>query len=482
MKFDADVVVVGAGPSGAALSAKLAAAGVDTLLLDRANFPREKVCGDFVGPKALAELEALGVPDAEIQATNLIRRASLAINGQKLNEYHLRALDGRPNYGRVIPRIRLDAMILEAARRAGARLQEGVAATDFNSSGGAGEVMVRTGSAEGRLRARVVVGADGSASVVARSLRGGRHPRADTSIAIRGYAEGPVRDLDRCDICFSGDTFPGYYWVFPVGERAANVGIGTLAETTPPVGRRLQNLLHARMEADPVLRDRLAGCRISGKVAGWPLATYSPSLRLAGDNVILLGDAAGLINPINGDGIQNALMSARWAAPIILNCLRSNSLSRQGLVAYEETVGRELGADLTLARQIVQTVANRALTPLWLLSLRSSCRAARTSEYFDRVAGAVLSGAGNASDLLSPQILTQSAISLIEEVASEGLGLLPGGSAALRSSHFNLTERMLRSAGLLARRDPEPAMWLGRLLAATLRLGAEVAKSTNVRR
>ena len=76
-------------------------------------------------------------------------------------------------------------------------------------SGGAGEVMVRTGSAEVRLRARVVVGADGSASVVARSLRGGRHPRADTSIAIRGYAEGPVRDLDRCDICFSGELGSG---------------------------------------------------------------------------------------------------------------------------------------------------------------------------------------------------------------------------------------------------------------------------------
>jgi menaquinone-9 beta-reductase len=480
-EYDADVIVVGAGPAGASLSAKLAAAGVDTLLLDRAYFPRDKVCGDFVGPSALAELGTLGIPVAEIERTNLIRRAGFVLDGDRLSEYDLRTIDGLPNFGRVIPRIQLDAMILQAARRAGARLREGVTVTNFASSNGAGVVMFRAEGREGSLRARLVVGADGSTSVVARSLRGARHPRADSMIAVRGYSEGPIGGLDCCDLYLNGDSFPGYYWVFPVGEHIANVGIGMLAETVPPVEKHLRDLLLARMEADPLLRDRLAGSRISGKIAGWPLATYNPSLRLVGDNVVLLGDAGGLINPINGEGIQYALLSARWAAPVMLNSLHSNSLSRKALVGYEETVRRELGLGMALARLIVQAIANRDLNPFWILTLRAFCRGARINESFAQVTGGVLSGTGNARDLLSPLILAESTNFLIEEVARESLGLLSVKPAALRSCYFDLTERMLRSAELLVRRDPGPALWLKRLLSATLQLGTEVAKSSNAR-
>ena len=375
--YDADVIIVGAGPAGASLAAKLAITGVDTLLLDRAYFPRDKVCGDFVGPAALAELATLGIPVAEIEKTNVIRRGGFVLDGEKLNEYEPQAVDGRPNFGRVIPRIQLDDMILQAARRAGARLREGVNVTGFKSSSGAAEVTFRAGGAETSLRARLVVGADGSTSVIARALRGARHPKADTLIALRGYTEGPISDLDRCDFCFNRDTFPGYYWVFPVGERTANVGIGMPAETLPPVEQHLRDLLLARIEADALPRDRLAGSRVSGKIAGSPLATYNPSLKLVGDNVILLGDAAGLINPINGEGIQYALLSARWAAPVVLKCLRSNSLTRRALVGYEETVRHELGVDMAYARLIVHAIANRNLNPLWLFSLRAFARGAR---------------------------------------------------------------------------------------------------------
>jgi menaquinone-9 beta-reductase len=480
-EFDADVIVVGAGPAGAALAAKLAAAGIDTLLLERAHFPRDKVCGDFVGPAALAELATLGIPVAEIEKTNMIRRGGYVFNGEKLSEYEPRTVDGLPNFGRVIPRIQLDAMILGAALRAGARLREGVNVTDFKSSNGAAEVTFRARSGERTLRSRLVVGADGSSSVIARALRGARHPRADTFIAVRCYTEGPIADRDRCDFCFSSDFFPGYYWVFPVGERMANVGIGMPTETLPPVEEHLRALLTERIRADALTRDRLAGSRISGKIAGWPLATYNPSAKLVGDNVLLLGDAAGLINPINGEGIQYALLSARWAAPGILNGLRSNLLTRAALVGYEETVHREVGVDMAYARLVVHAIANRKLSPLWLFSLRAFSRSARMNESYAHVTAGVLSGTAKVRALVSPMIIAESAVSLLEEAVDQSLGLLSDRPGVLRAYGLDAGKRVPRSAQSGVRQGFETARWLGRLLSDTLELGAEIARPNKAR-
>jgi menaquinone-9 beta-reductase len=472
--YDAEVIVVGAGPSGASLAAKLASNGVDTLLLDRAYFPRDKVCGDFVGPVGLAELATLGIPKAEIEKTNLIRRGGFILNGEKLSEYEPRGPDGLPKLGRVIPRIKLDAMILQAACRAGARLREGVNVTNFNSSHGAAEVTSRSANGEEALRARLVVGADGSSSVIARALRGARHPRADTFIAVRGYTEGRISDHDRCDFCFSSDFFPGYYWIFPAGEGTANIGIGMPAKTLPPVEEHLRNLLQDRIRADAMPRDRLSDSKISGKIVGWPLATYNPSLRLVGDNVILLGDAAGLINPINGEGIQYALLSARWAAPIVLNRLGSDSLSRQSLVGYEETVRRELGVDLAFARLIVRAISNRTFNPFWLFSLRGFSRAARMNESYAQLTAGVLAGTVKARELLSPTIVAESTVSLLEEAVHQGLDLLSERPRALRSSGLDVPIQTPTSAA-------DTARWLGSLLSASFQLGSEIVKSTSVR-
>ncbi len=475
-RHDADVIIVGAGPAGASLAAKLAAAGVDTLLLDRAHFPRDKVCGDFVGPLALAELATIGIPPAETEGGNIIRRAGFVLNGERLIEHRLPIVEGLPGFGRVVPRLDLDAMILGAALRTGARIREGMNVTSFASRDGAGEVSFRRGAEEGCLRAQIVVGADGSASAVARSLRGPRHPRCDSLIAVRAYYEGVAGADDCCDLYFSGDSFPGYYWLFPAGKGRANVGIGMVTETIPPVKEHLRDLLAARLDADPALRHRLTGSRLSGKIAGWPLSTYSPSLPLVGDNLLLLGDAAGLINPINGEGIQYAVLSARWAFPVILQSLRSGKVSRPALAPYESTVRRELGCDMALSRLIVHAIANRALNPLWLLSLRGFCRRAAANEHYAHVTGGVLSGAVNARDVLSPRILAASAVALVEEAAREGSGLLSTGPIGMASQGLRMGVGALRAAEALLRPGAPADFWLKQLLSDSIELGAEILR------
>src|SRR6202167_3804014 len=168
---DCDVVVVGGGPAGAAAAARLAALGFRIVLIDRASFPRDKVCGDFVGPTALAELADLGVAQTEaFQATSKMADLALHVDGDQLPVMGIPQVDGLPGYGRVIPRLELDAWILDAARQAGATVLDGRKVTAMQQVPGA--VIVRGDSAAGpwQLRTRLLLGADGSNSIIARTL------------------------------------------------------------------------------------------------------------------------------------------------------------------------------------------------------------------------------------------------------------------------------------------------------------------------
>jgi geranylgeranyl reductase family protein len=402
---DADVIVTGAGPAGAATAAHLARAGVDVLLVDRARFPRDKVCGDFVGPVALAELRTLGVEaDRRFANANVVARAGVHLDGRLLIERSFPEADGFAAFGVVMPRLVLDALIVEAATRSGARLLEGCHVTHVERSPG-GVVEVVTAERDRPLRARLVVGADGSNSTVARILRGGQAPRADRIIAVRAYYSGVRGPTDRADLYFTGDSFPGYYWLFPTGPDTANVGVGMMLETVPPVREHLRNLLARLIEADPALRERLDGATLDGKIVGWPLATYNPAQPLVGDAVLLVGDAGGLINSLNGEGIQYSLLSARWAAEVALGGLAKGDLSRQALAPYARRIERELGNDLGMSRLVVRVISCRALNPVWLLALRVIASRARVDPAYADTTGGVLAGVVPSHAVLHPRIV-----------------------------------------------------------------------------
>src|SRR5207247_1812006 len=148
------------------------------------------------------------------------------------------------------------------------------------------------------LRARLIVGADGSNSTVARVLRGVPAPSADRIIAMRAYYTGVRGPADRADLYFAAESFPGYYWLFPTGEDTANVGVGMVLETLPPVRDHLRDLLARLLERDHALRERLDGAILEGRILGWPLNTYNPDAPLVADGLLLVGDAAGLINSL----------------------------------------------------------------------------------------------------------------------------------------------------------------------------------------
>jgi geranylgeranyl reductase family protein len=405
---DCDVVVVGGGPAGAAAAARLAAQGFTTIVVDRAAFPRDKACGDFVGPAALAELADLGASlTRAFAATNRIGECALHVNGDRLGVLAIPQVGGLPAYGRVIPRKHLDAWVLDAARRAGATVLEGRKVTAIERAPDA--VTIRGHSAAGRwqLRSRLLVGADGSNSMVARTLRGTVPPRQDRIVAVRAYFDDVGGPVGRADIYVGAGSFPGYAWLFPCGGGLANVGVGTVVSTYPQTGRNLRELLLALIAEDAAARHRLCGARIRGKILGCPLTTYNPWLPLVGDRIMLLGDAAGLINPLNGEGIQYALHSARWAADVALDCLPSGRLDAASLAGYERRVRHSMGQDMAFSRLVVQLIRNRHLNPVWLRTLRIIASQATTDPDYAYRVGCVMTGLAPATRTLGHSVAAE---------------------------------------------------------------------------
>ena len=320
MSRSSDVVVVGAGPAGATAARQLAASGRRVVLLDRSPFPRAKVCGDGLTPRAIAMLERLEVwPRIRASAT-LVRRLEtrdLLTGDHRTGPLPSRVDDG-PAHGAVVSRTLLDDALRRAAMSAGAAFvaEAHVRRVTPARRGGGVQVWVTTGRDERVYEADVVIAADGASSRVAESTFGSR-PGVLRGVAIRQYWKVPTTDA--FVICMplrdrAGDV-AGYGWVFPVTVDVANVGVGVLSgrrESVREIYRRFVNRLRAMSQswrqAVPI-----------GPVEGGALAAGLRRDRVATDGLLFVGDAAGAVNAFSGEGIAQALTSGFVAADAIVS-------------------------------------------------------------------------------------------------------------------------------------------------------------------
>ena len=374
----ADVIVVGAGPAGSTAAFHLAQAGVDVLLLEKTVFPREKVCGDGLTPRAVKQLIGMGI---DIDAPGWIKNRGLRIvgGGHRL-ELPWPDLADFPPYGLVRTRMDFDEILARHAEKAGARLMERTAVTGPVVDERTGRVVGVTArsvddrgrrvSASGEdleFRAPIVIAADGVSARIAVSLGLERRENRPMGVAVRTYYTTPRHDdpwmeswLELWDGAPGRSTLlPGYGWIFGVGDGTANVGLGILNTSKNFRSVDYKDVLRRWLGNTPEewgFREE----NMVGKVASAALPMGFNRKPHYTRGVLLVGDSGGMVNPFNGEGIDYAMESAEIAARMVLQALnRSDQSARERVLeGYAAALEAEYGGYFTLGRVFARMIGN----------------------------------------------------------------------------------------------------------------------------
>ena len=355
-----DVAVIGAGPAGAATAAHAARAGLRVLLVDRARFPRDKACAEYLSPEAARDLDELGVlPQVEaagaarLHGFRLVSDDGAAVSGRYANTPFT---PYRP-YGYAVPRAALDPIVLEAARRAGAEVREGVALEHLVfEHGRVAGAELRDASGVSRVRSRAVVGADGLNSRVARQLGLARRGRLKR-VALVAHLSG-MRGLTDMGEMFAG---AGWYVGFaPIGGGIVNAAMVVPQAEAAAGGRDHEAFFGEKLRTVPELADRLAGAKFTRRVllAG-PFARRASSCIAEG--ALLVGDAADFYDPFTGEGIFAALRGGRLAAETLARALAVGAASREALAPYAAARRRAFFGKWLLERLVGHAATRPAL-------------------------------------------------------------------------------------------------------------------------
>jgi geranylgeranyl reductase family protein len=329
----ADVVVVGAGPAGSSAAWHLASAGLEVVVLEKARFPREKVCGDGLTPRGVKALRDMGV-DTSAAAGWVRHRGLRVFGGGQVVEVDWPRLESWPDYGLIRARRDLDPMLAAHAEAAGARVHTEVTVTDpdFDDAGRVVGVRAQTGPGKEPVtwRAPLVVSAEGLSGRLAKSVGLVRREDRPLGVAVRRYVRTPRTHDDYLDVSFDlsadgpdAESMPGYGWSFGMGDGTANVGFGLL-DTRGRAHADHRAVLRrwlATLPPEWQLGEAHAVTPVRG--AGLPMALHRGPAYTRG--LLLAGDSAGVVNPFNGEGISYAMETGRMAAEAAIEGLTAAS-------------------------------------------------------------------------------------------------------------------------------------------------------------
>jgi geranylgeranyl reductase family protein len=382
---DADVIVVGAGPSGSTAAFYLAQAGLNVLLIEKSRFPRDKVCGDGLTPRAVKSLVAMGV-DVSEEAGWLRNKGLRVIGGGMRLELDWPELSSWPGYGLVRPRSSLDEQLARRAQAAGAKLLEGTTVTGpvLNDNGRIVGVETtaeaeekskpesrsdnterRRGSIQ-RYRARVVVAADGNSSRLSVAMGLRKRDDRPMGVAVRSYYTSPRHEDDYLESwldLWDGDRLlPGYGWIFGMGDGTSNVGLGML-NTSDAFGKTdYRELLKRWLRSMPeewgyVEENRTEPVRGAALPMGFNRTPHYHK------GLLLAGDAAGMVNPFNGEGIAYAMESGELLARVVAQALArpARAETERVLRSYPQELQAAYGRYYTLGRVFVELIGRPKL-------------------------------------------------------------------------------------------------------------------------
>jgi geranylgeranyl reductase family protein len=369
------VVVVGAGPAGATASIFLSKSGIDHVLLDKSFFPRDKVCGDALSGKVLPILKKIdpGIIDdissdkEHYKGSHGIRFA--APNGKYIDIPFDRNSDfttAPPGY--ISKRIDFDDHLFRLTesdhcdRREGHTLEK----IERDPSTGQLDLHVKNNSGEMVLRTPLMISGEGDRSIAARQLAGHRMEPGHYCAGIRVYYKN-VSDMHEhnfIELHFLKELLPGYFWIFPLPGGMANVGAGILSSRLRKNKINLKEKFKAAIEQNPTIRERFLNAEPVTPIEGWGLPLGSKRRKISGDNFMLTGDAASMIDPFTGEGISNAMYCGMMAAETAKHAISHNLFGAGFLQQYDEIVYKRLWDELRLSK----TMQDLSSVP-WLFNM-----------------------------------------------------------------------------------------------------------------
>lgn len=367
-----DVIVVGAGPGGSATAYHLAQAGIEVIVLEKAAFPRDKICGDGLTPQAVREILAMGINPHHEEGWMFNKGLAVIGGGNKIY-LPWPEQDSLPGYGMARQRATLDERLARRAQQAGAKLYEGVTVTGpiYDGAGNICGVTATTRDDKGRrtkpfsISARYVVDAGGVAARLSTSMGVTTNENRPIAVAARAYFTSPRADEQWMESHLElwdgrpgqSNLLPGYGWLFPLGNGIVNVGLGSVSSDKKATKIAYKEVFQ-RWIANLPPSWELTPENMQGKMRSAALPMCFNRKPHYSRHLVLVGDAGGMVSPFNGEGIGPAMTAGRIASACLVQALgrESEQGAEKVMGTYPHLVDAEYGGYYTLGRGFVYLI------------------------------------------------------------------------------------------------------------------------------
>lgn len=360
--MNSPVVIIGAGPAGCSTSLFLSQQKIPHIILDKSVFPRDKICGDALSGKVVEVLKKYD--------ENIIHRMAanpkdflgswgvkfVAPNGKALDIPFKQNISAEPHApGFISRRLHFDNFMLEQINKDYATLITGAEVQSITQANNKNQIQFQKNGISEILVCDIVVGCDGDRSIVEKTFVNQEMEPMHYCAGIRAYYKN-VKDLhpqNFIELHFLDELLPGYFWIFPLGDGTCNVGAGMLSASVSKKKVNLREQMLKAIAQNSNIKERFEGATLEGKISGWGLPLGSKKRSISGNNYILTGDAASLIDPFTGEGIGNALYSGYFAAQAIKKGMEANNFSSEFLaINYDDPVYNRLWSELKLSHTL----------------------------------------------------------------------------------------------------------------------------------
>jgi geranylgeranyl reductase family protein len=370
MKTLPRIAIIGAGPSGSTCSFFLSRFQIPHVLIDAAEFPRDKICGDAISGKALhilRKMDSQAVEDLHTKAgfTDTWGISFTAPNGKKLDiPFKKDKKEEDLPVGFVSKRLDFDHYLFQKAQSTFAQIRTNTSLVSIQKGPNGVLLELKKNGLLETMEVDWVIGAEGERSVVAKSLAEYRKEPRHFSAGIRQYWRGVTQchSENYIELHFLNDLLPGYFWIFPMADGTCNVGLGMRSDRVSKGKVNLKKELDRIIQEHPQFKDRFQQAEALEMPKGWGLPMGSKQQTISGDGFLLLGDAAALIDPFTGEGIGNGMKSGWMAAELIRDCCENGSWASLPS-RYQQRVYRSLGDELR-----VSDFLQRSLDFPWLFN------------------------------------------------------------------------------------------------------------------